>query len=129
MNTGIEKVIKDGDGNAIIYTALIAAAAANLIPTPADSIYFMRQQKLKEQLEKGEISVEHYWYHDIGGYYLYTATYYGLIIATIAAIGGSYKTNARILLGLAGAGLVVGVMFRNIQKDKEIQALKDQYKK
>lgn len=129
MNTGIEKVIKDGDGNAIIYTALIASAIANCLPTPADGWYFYRQQQLKQQLEEGKISVEKYWYHDVGGYYLYTAAWYAGILLIISAIGGNYKTNARVLIGLTGAGVVAGVMFKNIQKDKEIQSLKNQYKK
>ena len=127
MNTGIDKAIKDGNGNTIVYTAVISAAIANFLPTPADAIYFMRQQKLKEKLEKGEISVEHYWYHDIGGYYLYTAAWYAGIFTVLLAINSDYKTNARLLLGLAGAGLVVGVMFKNIQKDKELEQLKKQY--
>lgn len=124
MNTGIEKVIKDGNGNAIIYTALLAALAANAIPTPMDAIYFSRQQKLKARLERGEISVNQYWYKDVGEYYVWTAAWYAGIFTVLMAAGGSYKTNARILLGMAGAGLVVGVMFRNIQKDKEIAGLK-----
>ena len=38
MELGINKVIKEGNGNTIIYTALIAAAIANTLPTPFDGI-------------------------------------------------------------------------------------------
>jgi len=40
MDLGINKVINDGNGNTIIYTALIAAMLANAVPTVADGIYF-----------------------------------------------------------------------------------------
>lgn len=125
METGIGEVIKDGKGNAIIYTALIAAALANCIPTPFDAIYFRRQQSLKAKLENGEISVNRYWYQDIGEYYLWTALWYGALIGVVATVQGEYKTNARMLVALAGSGLVVGVLIKNIQKDKEILALKN----
>ena len=42
MDLGIGKVVNDGNGNAIIYTALLAGMIANALPTPADSIYFYR---------------------------------------------------------------------------------------
>ena len=53
--SGFEDVIKSGNGNTLILTALIAAAIANALPTPADGLYFSMQQRIKEQLEKGEI--------------------------------------------------------------------------
>jgi hypothetical protein len=127
METGVTSVIKDGKGNAIIYTALIAAALANAVPTPFDAIYFNRQRVLKERLENGEISIKRYWYQDIGEYYLWTALWYGSLLAVVAAIGGSFKTNARVLLAFSGAGLVVGVLLKNIQKDKELLELKKQH--
>ena len=125
MTTEINKVIKDGNGNAIVFTALIAAAIANTIPTPFDAIYFNRQRTLKQELEEGKISVEKYWLHDSGEYYLWTTLWYVGLITVLAAIGGNYKTNSRILIGLTGAGLVAGVIAKNIEKDKKIQELKN----
>ena len=37
MDLGIGKVVGEGNGNAIIYTALLAAMVANALPTPADA--------------------------------------------------------------------------------------------
>lgn len=129
METGIEKVVKDGNGNAIIFTALIAAAIANTIPTPFDAIYFNRQQKLKQQLEEGKISVKSYWYHDVGEYYLWTSLWYVGIIVGLQAVGGDFKQNSRLLIGLVGAGLVLGVVQKNIQKDQQLAELHDQQQK
>ncbi len=126
MDTGINKAIQDGNGNTLIYTAVLAGMLANLIPTPFDGIYFSRQRKLKEDLESGKISVKNYWYHDIGEYYLWTALWYGGIFIGLQALSGNYKTNARLLLGLLSAGVVIGVAQRNIQKDEEMQDLAKQ---
>ena len=126
MDFGIDKAVKDGNGNALVFTALLAAAIANSLPTPFDSIYFSRQQKLKSDLEDGKITVENYWWHDTGEYYLWTSLWYVSLLAVVAAMGGTYKTNARILIALASGGLVVGVVAKNIKKDKEIAELRKQ---
>lgn len=124
MDTGIAKTIKDGNGNALIFTALAAAVLANSIPTPLDSVYFLRQQKLKEKLENGTISVENYWWHDVGEYYLWTSIWYAGLFGVLYVLNNSSKTNVKILSGLVGAGVVVGATIRNIKKDKELEDLK-----
>jgi Flp pilus assembly pilin Flp len=126
MDLGINKVIKDGNGNTLIYTALIAAMLANAIPTVADGLYFSLQQKWKQQLNEGKITPEQYWSRDVGHYYTITAGYYAIVLATMLALNkNSFTQNSRILLGLIGGGVVVGVAMKNIQKDKEIAELKN----
>jgi hypothetical protein len=117
---GIGKVIEDGNGNAIIYTALIAAAIANTLPTPFDAVYFSRINKLQRQFDLGEISAEKLEYHVAGEYYLWTSLWYLALFTGIYAFGGQYKNNAKVLLALAGGGLVLGAVQKNIQYDKEV---------
>ena len=125
MDLGINKVIKNGDGNTLIYTALLAAIIANCTPTIADAWYFSLQQKWKAQLENGQITPEKYWTKDIVGYYTITAGYYGVIFVTMLALSkNDFSTNSKILLGLLGGGLVVGVAFKNIEKDKQLMEMK-----
>ena len=125
MDLGIGKVIKDGNGNTIIYTALLAAMLANAVPTVADGWYFSLQQKWKKELEDGKITPEQYWKRDIGHYYTITAGYYGVVLLTMLALNkNSFSTNSKILLALLGGGLVVAVGMKNVQKDKELAELK-----
>jgi len=125
MDLGINKVVKEGNGNTLIYTALIAAMAANAIPTVADGFYFSLQQKWKQELQEDKITPEQYWKRDILHYYTITAGYYGVVLLTMLALNkNSFSTNSKILLGLLGGGLVVAVGMKNIQKDKEIAQLK-----
>lgn len=119
MELGINKVIGEGNGNAILYTALLAAIVANCTPTPADAVYFWRQQVDKQLLNDKKITPKQYWVRTAGGYYVYTAAWYLMVFATLASLNSSYKTNSRILLSLVGAGVVVGVVAKNIEKDEK----------
>lgn len=120
MDLGIEKVVNEGNGNTIIYTALIAAGLANMIPTPFDGIYFRRVNQLERDFDSGKITAESLEWHVAGEYYLWTAIWYGALFTGIYAFGGKYKNNARILLGLVASGLVIGAIQKNIQVDKEV---------
>lgn len=124
MDLGISKVIGEGNGNTLIYTALIAAAVANTLPTPFDSVYFRRVNKLERDFDSGKISAEKLEYHVAGEYYLWTTLWYASLFTGIYAFGGKYKSNARILLALVAGGLVLGAVSKNIQIDKEIQKRK-----
>jgi hypothetical protein len=124
MNLGINKVIAEGNGNTIIYTALIAAALANTIPTPFDGIYFRRVNTLERKFDAGEISAEKLEWHVAGEYYLWTSLWYATLFTGIYSFGGKYKSNARILLGLVGGGLVLGAVYKNIEVNKEVEKRK-----
>ena len=124
MNLGIEKVISDGNGNTLIYTALIAAAIANTLPTPFDSIYFRRVNTLQREYDEKKISAEKLEWHVAGEYYLWTSLWYAALFTGVYAFGGKYKTNARILLTVAAGGLVIGSVKKNIEINKEIEKRK-----
>jgi hypothetical protein len=121
MELGFNKVINDGNGNTLLYTALIAAAIANTLPTPFDSIYFRRVNKLQRDYDEDKISPETLEWHVAGEYYLWTSLWYGALFTGIYAFGGKYKTNARILLAVAAGGLVIGTVNKNIQINKEVK--------
>ena len=125
MELGIKKVIDNGDGNALIYTALIAAMVANFTPTVADGLYFNLQQKWKKELEDGKITPEKYWSNNILHYYTITAGYYGVVLLTMLALNKNpFSKNSKILLALLGGGVVVAVGMKNVQKDKELAEAK-----
>ena len=92
MDLGISKVIAQGNGNAIIYTVLLAGALANTIPTPFDSIYFRRINKLERDFDEGKVSAEKLEYHVALEYYLWTSLWYATLFTGIYAFGG--KTEA-----------------------------------
>jgi hypothetical protein len=126
MDNVIATAVKNGNGNAILYTAALAAMLANCIPTPADGIYFYTEGVNKSKLDAGTITPKQYWMRDVFGYYFYTAAWYGVVLMVMASMGGSYQNKAKIGLTLVASGIVVGVVFQNIKKDNELQAIKKQ---
>lgn len=124
MNLGINKVISEGNGNTILFTALIAAAVANTLPTPFDAIYFRRVNRFQREFDAGKISPEKLETHVTLEYYAWASLWYFTLFTGIYAFGGKFKTNATILLALAAGGLVVGTVQKNIEKDKEAMKLK-----
>lgn len=124
MDLGIDKAVADGNGNTLIYTALIAAAVANTLPTPFDGIYFRRVNTLQRDYDDKKITAEKLEWHIAGEYYLWTSLWYVALFTGIYAFGGKYKTNAKILLALAAGGLVIGSVQKNIKINKEIEARK-----
>jgi len=124
MDLGINKVISEGNGNTILYTALIAAAVANTLPTPFDSIYFRRVNKFQREFDAGKITPEKLETHVAIEYYAWTSLWYLTLFTSIYAFGGKYKTNATILVALAAGGLVVGAVQKNIEMDKQAIKLK-----
>lgn len=125
MDLGIAKVVNEGNGNAILYTALLGAMIANAVPTPFDAIYFRNVNKLERQFDAGEITAEKLEWNVAGQYYAWTALWYATLFTGIYAFGGKYKTNARILLALVAGGLVIGAVQKNIQFNKEVQKRKE----
>ena len=125
MDLGIKKVVDDGNGNTLIYTALIAAAIANTLPTPFDGIYFRRVNTLQRKYDEDKISPESLEWHIAGEYYLWTSLWYATLFTGVYAFGGKYKTNAKILLTLAAGGLVLGAVNKNIQVNKELKKKQD----
>jgi hypothetical protein len=121
MNLGIKKVIDEGNGNTIIYTALLAGALANIIPTPFDSVYFRRVNTLQRQYDEDKINAEKLEWHVAGEYYLWTSLWYLTLFTGVYAFGGKYKTNARVLLALVGGGLVIGAVKKNIEINKSLK--------
>jgi hypothetical protein len=124
MDLGINKVVAEGNGNTLIYTALIAAAVANALPTPFDGIYFRRVNTLQREYDDKKITAEKLEWHVAGEYYLWTSMWYLALFGGIYSFGGKYKDNAKILLALAGSGFVIGAVAKNIKINKEIEAKK-----
>lgn len=121
MDLGIKQVVENGNGNTILYTALLAAAIANTLPTPFDSIYFRRVNKLQRDYDEDKITPEQLEWHVAGEYYLWTSLWYVALFTGIYSFGGKYKNNAKIILTLAAGGLVLGAVNKNIQVNKEIK--------
>lgn len=109
---------------AIIYAVGVGLLLSDLLPTPADALYFYRERINKEKLTKGEITPKQFWMKEAVGYYGYNAIWWSLVLGSTIIFGKDYKQKRNILIGLVAGGLVVGVIAKNIKKDEEFYANK-----
>lgn len=103
----------------ILYVAILAAALGELIPDPADAVYFSLDRKWRAQMEKEEIMPEQYWKRKSVAYFTLDFVWWMLILLIAVSIGGNIKTKALVVGGIVGGGALIGIIAKNIQKDKE----------
>jgi len=102
---------------ALLYAVEFGLILSDIIPTPADALYFYWQQKLKTKLQNGEITPKQYWIKETANYYALNPLWWSLVLGATILIKGDYKHKMKIGLGVIGAGAVVGIIYKNIQKD------------
>ena len=108
----------------LLYALGVGLLLSDLIPTPADALYFYKQRKNKQKLENKEITPKQYWIRDAMGYYGFNALWWSSVLGATILLGKDYKQKRDILIGLVAGGLVVGVIAKNIKKDEEYYANK-----
>jgi hypothetical protein len=118
---GIFKEILDATqgphANGVLYAGAVGLLLSNIIPTPADALYFHREKKLKEKWDNKEITPEKYWQKTATAYYVYKPVWWGLVITAMYFTKGDVKNKAKVGLMIVGAGAVVGIIYRNYTKD------------
>jgi hypothetical protein len=120
MVNSISSAVKSGHGNAILYAGAIGLLLSDVIPTPADAIYFRLQQVNKAKLEKKEITPKQYWIRDAVSYYGLNPLWWGLVLGALYYTKGDYTQKAKVGLGLIATGVVISVIHGNIKKDEEL---------
>jgi hypothetical protein len=120
MKDSISSAIKGGHGNAILYATALGLLLSDVIPTPADALYFNLQQKNKAKLEAKEITPKQYWTRDAIYYYGLNPLWWSLVLGAIYFTKGDYTKKAKVGLGLLATGFVVAVIHKNIKKDEKL---------
>lgn len=109
--------------NAVFYALLAGLVLSDIIPTPADAVYFSYQRKIKVQLAKGEIDSKEYWIRETAAYYLLNPLWWLIVIAIVVSLHTDFNARLKLLIGIAGSGAVVYVIYRNISQDETQAAI------
>jgi hypothetical protein len=104
-------------GSGVLYAGAVGLILSDIVPTPADALYFYTEKKLRDKWKNGEITPEQYWKKTAMAYYLYNPIWWILVIAVIYNVPGDVAKKAKIGLAVAGAGAVIGVIYRNYSQD------------
>lgn len=116
--------MKNHHDTKILVAVGIGLILSDIIPTPADALYFNLQRKNKEKLEKAEITPKQYWVRDALAYYGLNPLWWGAVLGVSLLAGKTYEQKRNILIGLVAGGLVVGVLYKNVKKDEEMYGIK-----
>lgn len=120
MIKSIKSAIGSGHGNAVLYAGAIGLLLSDVIPTPADAIYFRLQQKNKAKLQTNEITPKQYWVRDAISYYALNPLWWSLVLGAMIYTKGDYNKKAKIGIGIIASGVVLSVLHKNIKKDEEL---------
>lgn len=106
-------------GTAILYAGAIGLILSDIIPTPADALYFHTEKKLRDLWVEKKITPKQYWVRSASAYYLYNPVWWILVLGVMHYKQGDFKDKAKIGLAMIGVGAVLGVIYRNYKKDIE----------
>ena len=110
----------DNKSHLLIATG-IGLILSDIVPTPADALYFNLQQKWKAQAEDGLITPKEFWTKDALAYYGLNPIWWALVLGTSLAIGKTFEQKAGIFVAVLSGGAIFGVINKNIQKDIQRQ--------
>lgn len=113
----IKNATKGKHGHAVLYAGMIGLILSDIVPTPADALYFMREKKLRDQWKKGQITPEKYWAKTATAYYLYNPLWWILVLGVTVAFDAELNKKMQLALSLIGAGAVTGIVFKSMKKD------------
>ena len=118
MQRSIQTAITQGHGNAILYAGAIGLMLSDVIPTPADGVYFWLLRKEHEKLVQGKITSKQFWQREAAAYYGLNPLWWGIVLASMVATKGDYTNKFKVGAAIIGAGAVVGVLYSNVKKDE-----------
>lgn len=122
MVEAIQKAVKtQGAGEAVLYAGLLGLLVSDIIPTPADAVYFRLQEKNKQKLDAGVITPKQYWTRDALMYYGLNPLWWSLVLVAVVNTKGGLDNKLKLGLGLIGAGAVIGVLSKNIREEEKLK--------
>lgn len=122
----IHNAVGTKHADAVLYAAGIGLIASDILPTPADAIYFHIEKRLRDQWKNGKLTPKQYWVRSAEAYYLMNPIWWTLVLGVMVATKGGIEQKIKIGGALIGAGAVAGVLYRNyridtMEKNKELR--------
>jgi hypothetical protein len=114
----IKGAVKGGYGNAVLYAGALGLLLSDVIPTPADALYFHLQEKNKHNLNNKSITPKQYWTREAVYYYGLNPIWWGLVLGSMYLTKGTFNQKAKVGIGFLATGVVIAVLNKNIKKDE-----------
>lgn len=118
MKDTITSAIKSGHGNAILYAGAIGLLVSDIVPTPADGIYFHLLRIQRDKFNRGEITPKQFWAREAAMYYGLNPLWWSVVLGAMVLTKGDYTQKMKVGLGIIGSGAVIAVILGNVKKDE-----------
>lgn len=119
MISTIKDAVGKGAGEAVLYGSLIGLVVSDIIPTPADAVYFRMMEVNKRLLEEKKITPRQYWTRDAALYYGLNPIWWLLVLGVVVNTKGGLDDKLKLGVALVGAGAVFGVISKNIREEEQ----------
>ena len=119
VKTITDAVKNKGAGEAVLYAGLLGLLVSDLVPTPADAVYFRLMAKNKQKLENGQITPKQYWTRDALMYCGLNPAWWIIVIGAVTLTKGDLNDKLKIGIGIVAAGAVFGVLSKNIKEEEK----------
>ncbi len=120
MTNSFKNAINSGHGNALLYAGALGLLVSDIIPTPADAVYFRVMEKNKQKLDRGEITPKQYWTREAVFYYGLNPLWWALFLSALYYTKGDYNSKVKVGLALLAGGAVIGVLNKNIKEEQNV---------
>lgn len=97
----------------------VGLVLSDIMPTPADAVYFKLEEKWKNQLEDGVIDAKQYWRKNALAYYGLNPIWWSMVLGSTLLFGKTFEQKLGIFAVLLSGGAIFGVLNKNIKQDTE----------
>lgn len=104
-------------GAGVLYAGAVGLILSDVIPTPADALYYYTEKKHREKWQNGEITPEKYWEKTAISHYIYKPIWWILVLGVIYNVSGDLTKKAKVGMAIVGAGAIIGIIYRNYSQD------------
>lgn len=121
IKTISEAVKEKGAGEAVLYAGLLGLLFSDIVPTPADALYFRLMEKNKQKLENKQITPREYWTRDAVLYYGLNPLWWSIVLGAVVLTKGDLSNKIKVGLALVGGGAVFGALSKNIREEESLK--------
>src|SRR3990172_764999 len=119
----IKKVTSQDTAIGALYLTITTAMVADIIPQPLDALYFYYEKDIRDKWMRGELTPKQYWTRKAISYYGIDPLWWAIVLGAVVLTKGDVKDKLTIAGGVIGAGAVIGLLFKFINKDvREIKS-------
>jgi hypothetical protein len=120
MKKVFEEILKASKGEygaGVLYAGAVGLALSDMIPTPANALYFYTEKKLRDKWKAGEITPEKYWKKTAMAYYVGKPIWWILVLGVVFHVDGDLTKKAKIGLTMVGVGAIIGIIYKKYSQD------------